>query len=1178
MGTSPLFEEENKNFLNNNNSIPFTEEELKKIELLPTFNKLSVSQALLKEMVSKKERFEENKSKMIDKIRFYCYTYYKYIVLSKEIDDNSKKDDLNEKVTYVMINNASKSISEEFYMPIYNFLFFLRNNTKYMLTIINRCHTRYIKKLSYFIAHFCYENTINNNNSFIQEELLIIIYFLIEKIIYKSPEDILNYNKDIFLYYLLECLVRKPDIKNYLDLLLSESILQLERGKNSFILELIKKEKNEANKIKNQNQKKLLVQKGKMQADIIFLDANKNEKISNDKKQTLLNNNNLNENTLDKIDHFFISNDVSSTYISSKLSSYENMKEKDLISFAMIHFLEINFNLLISKAKEDDKFRNNYFFTFFNPDKNEKSEEKMKKKKYIENTKKMYEIVITFIVNLIIKIEKSISLIPEPLKNILSIIEPLIEKKMPEKEKASKIIFFKLMAKLKIFIGNIILPIIHNYYYNRILDEHILSRSTAEILKTVEKIFSSLLLGKLFDNNEEPEYTIYNKFIIDFFPKILNIALNLGNNIKQNINDDFPSISKKLLNSFDQIKENSRIIEYNELKDKDKNKENIEYQSICFNMEIIYMLSKTIEKEKDYFINDENTKEGNKIFKEILRINKELYFLSKTNIMKKEYQYFFIDKIIYKKDFQQKIDSILQDNFEIDFKSGNKNITRFKKCLSTVLGYVEELHKENFSPFITPNENIQIYSNIKTKLFLNYKKNKLYEKIEFDISKDNKINNKPKEDNKPKRLSSVTSFEDTDKFFSRRKSVMSRCLSNPVDDIKDETDFKSVLFPEIMSLVKAELGTNFESEKLQRIIFCLSYVQTHFDSLPVEYRKNNYSKVLTEIITDTKILIQYLQNNILNEFFMKIRYTEKINEIVNKYYSLKKIKEKTFYIKYLYKKIKVYGNIFIQKNESEMITKIKYNHVPMTESKLDFINSFLHQLPNIIDYEPKMKTNEDFLKFQKNIGLVDAIKDYFKELKNSIKSSKILSKISLEEATEILYELENHILKKLYSKCFPTKEIKEDTFIYKKCMRLSFIKPDNIIKDEKFKNINEKLLEISIDYVKEMDNKNTPMGKITSFGNAMNFLSNSMKFNSGKEGFGVDDILPLLIYIVIKAKPKKLYTNYNYSLLYLNSELSKKRYGSLLTQIGVILDIIKNMKYNELNNVTKEEFGEDEEI
>ena len=120
------------------------------------------------------------------------------------------------------------------------------------------------------------------------------------------------------------------------------------------------------------------------------------------------------------------------------------------------------------------------------------------------------------------------------------------------------------------------------------------------------------------------------------------------------------------------------------------------------------------------------------------------------------------------------------------------------------------------------------------------------------------------------------------------------------------------------------------------------------------------------------------------------------------------------------------------------------------------------------------------------------------------------------------------------------------------------------------------MLKISIDNVKEMNNQITPMEKINTFGRAMNFLKNSLEFNSGKEGFGVDDLLPVLIYIVIKAKIHNISTNYNYCLLYLNSDLQKRQYGSILTQIGVIIDIIKNMKYTDLSGVTQEQFGVDE--
>ena len=92
------------------------------------------------------------------------------------------------------------------------------------------------------------------------------------------------------------------------------------------------------------------------------------------------------------------------------------------------------------------------------------------------------------------------------------------------------------------------------------------------------------------------------------------------------------------------------------------------------------------------------------------------------------------------------------------------------------------------------------------------------------------------------------------------------------------------------------LNYSFNNEKSQRILFSLSYVLSHYKELAIEYMKNNYSKILVEIIRDTKNIIVELQNNLLNEFYMKIRYSEKINEVISKDFMQMKRFEQFFYI------------------------------------------------------------------------------------------------------------------------------------------------------------------------------------------------------------------------------------------------------------------------------------------
>ena len=185
-----------------------------------------------------------------------------------------------------------------------------------------------------------------------------------------------------------------------------------------------------------------------------------------------------------------------------------------------------------------------------------------------------------------------------------------------------------------------------------------------------------------------------------------------------------------------------------------------------------------------------------------------------------------------------------------------------------------------------------------------------------------------------------------------------------------------------------------------------------------------------------------------------------------------------------------------------------------------------------------------------------------------------MSKYTNEEFINMNFELDNYILSKLYNKLFPEEQTKKDIKFYNKCLRLDFLKPENIIKDKKM--INEKLWISAMKNINEMDNQKTPIDKIKYFNKAFGILQNSITFCSGKDELGVDDSITILQYVFLKAKPKMMISNMNYSMLFIDSELSKKQYGMLLTQINMIVTIIENLKYSDLINVSEDDFGKDD--
>ena len=70
---------------------------------------------------------------------------------------------------------------------------------------------------------------------------------------------------------------------------------------------------------------------------------------------------------------------------------------------------------------------------------------------------------------------------------------------------------------------------------------------------------------------------------------------------------------------------------------------------------------------------------------------------------------------------------------------------------------------------------------------------------------------------------------------------------------------------------------------------------------------------------------------------------------------------------------------------------------------------------------------------------------------------------------------------------------------------------------------------------------------------------------------GVDNQMPLLNYIFIKAKPKRIYTNCEFMELYMGDKIQKTE-GNYLVQLKAIRDFTFNLAPNSLLNVSEKEF------
>ena len=900
---------------------------------------------------------------------------------------------------------------------------------------------------------------------------------------------------------------------------------------------------------------------------------NNNENNINNNENNINNNDlfilpeNISEEDLKKInlDSFFDDNNISLDLCKNKLKEYEHFSKNNNLNLALKDYLN---SLIkdINDAKEEI-YSNRKIVNFLKSIKIKMNEEEKKEKKeknekesfdkMIEMIKTNYFSIIEIIDDIINKLKENITSVPVIIKCISNIIENFLNKKYIEKKHNLLINNFQqYLFQSNFFIGNIILSALLNPDYNGTFTSDVISKTTVENLKIIYNILDKLLSGKLFTYGF---YILYNKYIIETIPKIFEIIDNIEKNFK------LPDVLERLVNTCTDVNNKKRLSDFEYDYFFEKNEE-VRYQSACFNMKTLCLLIKLVKKMGGKTGDDGDEK----LFEKIFTYEKYLNNLYDKDLKEKKIQYIYLTKIYFNNKTENRINIILRDNFiGVPQSQNNNDFTYFKKCLTEILGYANIINEESFNYF-TYNMKQSIHQYDINNIIFKKKKKLIY---------DNIVNEKEyKEENKYQ-----LSFEDS-------------------------------LFPKILEYLKYEIGKNIDDPKAQRIIFCTLYIQTHLQYIPNEYIQNNYSKLFMELIKETNAILNIINSNILNQMHNKIKEGTKLNLIITSNYLQTKSLEKFKVIEYLYSKIIMPNKFKIDIDDNGLVKKIEYLGKKENDDKKklnkdkdkdkekdnkEILNDFvivdkdlkteevperpkykrelIKKIINVIpDFRKFEESTDDIIKKEEELGLPNVLKKFFRNLKNAVKKQEIIKRFTIDEVDSISVELENYILFKLYDKIYPTKSSKEDIKFYKKCCRLNFIKPENLITD---RNIyNEKLWKISIDYINEINNKYTPQDKLKTILKAFNILQNSISFSSGKKELGVDDTIKPLIYVLIKSKPTNIYSNYYFCQLFLSESLGKTQYGILLTQIFMIIRIIKDMKYNELMGVTEEEFGKDEDI
>ena len=972
------------------------------------------------------------------------------------------------------------------YIP--NLLKILWDNPKFISKIIINSSNQDVKNnLANFFTNFFYEN-ITSSKCIESNYLYLITLLLMDEINslkgIETPETFLNSTKCGFF---LEQLCEKNELQYFFKKIIFEVIESISNShpneEISFnpekLREIISNQKEKDNKMKNEYETEL--------EDELILE-NVNTKSSNKREEENTDNKNCKNLFINKYMELLKEEDLQIS-----LSNYEKKTNKN------------NMKDYINNISNNIKSSPEVFNTKILKENLNNNESIINL--YEENYFQLSKYLDIIFDNLL----ENINLLPYSIRCICKIISVLIEKKFPNIKNYQTNAFIS-----KFFIHKLFSLMFLNPEEYALINEFIISSNQKFNLLIVSDIIRKFVLGKLFkDDKIDGNFTPFNWMFIEKMPKLIELYENLTN-VK------LPNFIQKLING--ELNDDYKFNYFDENKN-----EIIFHNSICFNIENIYLLLKNIKKNKEVLLNE--------------NINLEL---KKT-----------IEKLLYeenlKKLFILKGNKETNSNNNISYQLGNTNTFAQNRNKTFNINNIEEKELKFF--LITKLK----YNSDFIKLF-NIKRKKQYyfkEENKNDINED--------ENSKNEKIINRTKNFLCAILYYNNKLNKDEFIDNKISNTKDIL----IELKQKMKYLNILIEETIPSEWYMKSLF--DYIQ----KLPKDLTNNDFEGLFNQLEENLKASIKEYNLEELYIFKEKLKIVKKKKLTYNNIINILKDSKYNIYVRNIIKKLIVPVKIYYKKNDNDL--KILYSNdiKPSTANKKSkaiqlicrTIEEFIYYFPDISRYAYNSKLN--VLMILKEMEFPEKIKAYTKFISDNLRAEKVLS--NEQELKLIMSKITDYIMEKIYYKIFPKDIDPIDNMIYLNCEKLSWIQPKHLIKKSEDYLFGQFIPDITECFA-NINKQKCPRKKILYVEELFKLIYNLGAFN-GEELEGVDGELQIMNYALIKAKPRRITSNNEFIKLFLGSKKGKRE-DIHLTQISAISIQISNFSYSYLINITEEEFIE----
>ena len=1146
--------------------------ELQKEELAEKILKKWLAlQKTIKEEVTLEDVIISQQKNDFNHLKEYFKEYYTAkLKIRKTFDDIQKLSQNNFKnFKELIIEDNIERVFPQTSQSIKNLLFLFRNDYNYIIKLVSLIDEQdkqnEAEKIESLVQLFCnqfYDNILIPNPE--QEELLLLIYkFFSEEIAPMNSALIDDFISDSsFLGKFCSTYMKRQEFKSYLTLLINPLISSIENENDECLdMSLISikeyfKTKFKDSIIEDNNRENVNYE------EILFNEIPKAKIIfkKSEELEAELEGKNQRENNND------LKNEEENINENKEISYNEDYKEeltleklKNIISHEKNHDLKEFYYYQIEQINSD-----NYIFS------NKGLLEDLKEKYFEENKKDIidkYKSNFLFIQKKIDFFLQSlidrISTIPYTLRCICKLIYLLITKKFPALPKYLRNSFVgKFIFEKSIF------PVL-NLENKNITEAKIFNKSTKNCLSEIVTILNNANKCLLFNNNSNREKTIFNYYLLEiipilnkFYDKLIDVKLPkvLDNLVLEEKNEKLKEQNKEEPKEIQNIKKLSdeKIEEENNINKNfkqhlynyfnEKSDEILHLQCICFSIQDILFIMNLINKNKIIF---SDLGQYNFFIKTVESIQNDIKKFEEIN--KDPYNVKFF--VIFKDEKNSKLEKLIAEKHKIEsttFVGGNGELDlickRIKFCIKTILKGLNLLNNKDFIYLNMTTTNDKFLTALKYILEdigeLNHIKNKIPLKWYGQYITNNKkyLNNCYQENDFEKLYDEIYNEEfnilNELKSFSSlmitRDGMNLRCAENILERIK----YALKHVKEAKKFLKIEKFVNTEE-----IEVCITTKEIKEYKIKKGNQENNEEE---NIDNNSSVPAIIINDGTKCEHKQKIIDTPNNNNIPN--------------------------NTLLTNEADKTQNKKIPNHCYYIK---DFINRFSES--DLKNKKKNFKTlaqlvQEDIISGNRKNQIYVALDKYMDIVKTKIKYSKknqeLFENIEDKEVEEISQKIEDHIIRKIYKYVYLEKPIENDIKFYEKTLYLDWIDPEQL----EIKKVYVNQLGYAELCIKKMNEAKSVFDKLDCIKDAHTNMNNTIKFSSGKnDDAGQDELTPIFQYLVIKAHPRRIYSDIHYIKTFLGDTSLRGQEGFLVTQMESATSFIMQIDHEQLK-MTKEEY------